>query len=47
MQLLDLIGEKETLDTFLERSKEFMQKMITGMETSITKAIEKDQREND
>lgn len=46
-QLLDLLGDKEVLDTFLERSKEYMQKRITGMETFINKSIMNEQKDMD
>ena len=32
-RLMDLLVDKEQLDTFLEKSKDYMQARITGMET--------------
>lgn len=46
-KLLELLGDKEVLDSFLERSKEYMQKIITGKETLINRLIAEEQKRID
>jgi hypothetical protein len=46
-KLADLFFDKETVDTALEQSKDFMQKRVTGMEGQIEVAIRKEQLEID